>query len=91
MEAIIFVLIAVPLTYFLLKFKFSRGRKFMESYIEENGLDAEILKIGIPPIRLWLRNRKGDNWAKLKMADGTEQWARVRSGLLSGTSVEFFS
>ncbi|MEL6108211.1 MAG: hypothetical protein AAFU85_19470 [Planctomycetota bacterium] len=32
--------IALVGTYFLLKWKASQGRKYMEIYIQENGLDA---------------------------------------------------
>ena len=83
--------IAIIATYYLLKWKAKRSRAFMEKYIQENGLDAEIVKVGIPPLRLWLRNRKGDNWVKIRSSDGTEQWARIRNKMFGGTPVEFFA
>lgn len=83
--------IALVGTYFLLKWKASQGRKYMEKYIRENGLDAQVVHSGIPPLRFWLRNRKGDNWVKVRASDGSEQWARIRGRLFSDDSVDFFA
>lgn len=82
--------IAIVVTYFLLKWRAARGRAYMEQYIEEQNLDAEIVKAGIPPLRLWLRNRKGDNWVKLRSSDGSERWARIRTKFFGGEPVDFF-
>lgn len=90
MAMLVIAPIAIALTYFLLKWKFKRARAYMEKYIAENELDAEIVKVGIPPLRLWLRNRKGDNWAKIRSSDGSERWARIRTKLFGGEPVDFF-
>ena len=89
--AMLFIIpIAIVLTVLLLWWKFKRGRAYMERYIEENNLDAEVVSVGIPPLRLWLRNRKGDNWVKVRSSDGSERWARIRTKWLGGEPVDFF-
>ena len=53
-------------------------------------LDA-IEAIGIPPIRFWLSNRRGDSWAKLRFSDTSIKWARLRPGIFgSGSRVDLF-
>ena len=89
--ALIVVPVALVLTYFLLKWKFKQGRKYMENYIQEHELDAEVVRVGIPPLRLWLRNRKGDNWVQIRFSDGTVKWARIRTKLFGGQPVDFFA
>ena len=82
--------IAIVIAFFVLKWRAKSGREFIENYIEENELDAEVLHVGIPPLRLWLRNRKGDNWVKVRFADGSEKWARIRTKFFGGEPVDWF-
>ena len=85
------VIAVLVVTYFLVKLQAKQARRLAENYIAENQLDAECVSTGVPPLRLWLRNRKGDRWAKLRSVDGTEVWLRVRHTLLSGTKYDLFS
>ena len=79
------------LVFALLRWRFSVTRKVVEKYIQERNLDARIEKVGIPPLRLWLKNRKGDSWALLSFHDGSEKWLRIRGRLFSDDSYDFFS
>ena len=71
------------------------ARKWMQGYIDEKGLDAEIVRFGWPPARYWFVPWpwRGDFWAKVRFSDGTERWARLRGSLIEkrGYSVKFFS
>jgi hypothetical protein len=73
------------LFYCLTKWQFSIARRLAEGYISRECPDSGLMHVGIPPLRLWLRNRKGDKWAKLRHADGSAVWLRGRDTLLSGT------
>jgi hypothetical protein len=88
--AVVLVLVGVPATYFLLKWKFSMGRNVISQRLQRDGVDAEIIKMGIPPVKLWFRNRKRDTWAKVRFGNGTEQWARLRNPLFGESTLEFF-
>jgi hypothetical protein len=48
----------------------------MEQYLEANGIEAQIEKSGMPPLRLWLHNRRGDAWCLIRYADGVAKWGR---------------
>ena len=89
------MLLAAPfiigLTVLLVMWKAKRTRAQLERYIEEHNLDAKIDKVGIPPLRFWLRNRKGDGRARLRSPDGTVYWTRVRRKLFGGDPVVFFT
>ncbi|OAI57847.1 hypothetical protein AYO47_07420 [Planctomyces sp. SCGC AG-212-M04] len=89
-ESILLILFVVPvfLGFLWLKAKMARG--YVEKRLKADGVDAEILKVGIPPLRLWLKNRKGDSWCKLRFADGSEKWARLRGRMLGGTSFDIY-
>lgn len=78
------------LILWLVRWRISVTKKVTEKWIAENNIDAEILKVGMPPLRLWLRNRKGDSWAQLRFSDGTEQWLRIRGRLFSDDSYDLF-
>ena len=80
---------ALVLTYLLLKFKAKHARKHLETYLQESDMEATIEKVGIPPLRLWLKNRKGDSWARLHFASGERKWVRIRRRL-RGTTVDGF-
>ncbi|QEF98985.1 hypothetical protein Mal15_30440 [Stieleria maiorica] len=79
---VLFVVVFVP-------FMFRLKRKYMDKaiakYNEQNGTDIEIEKSGMPPLKYWLKNRKGDCWALVVFPDGTRKWARLRGGLFSGS------
>ncbi len=63
----------------------------VEQRLADEDIDATVLSgMAIPPFRLWLRNRKGDGWAKVQMKDGTIRYARVRHKLFGGDPIDFF-
>ncbi len=43
-----------------------------------------IEKAGMPPLKYWLKNRKGDCWARVVLPDGSRKWARLRGGFYTG-------
>ena len=63
---------------FRLKEKYLRHG--LAKYEEQTGTKLELEKSGIPPIRYWLYNRKGDCWGRVRFPDGTVKWVRYRSG-----------
>lgn len=58
----------------------------LEQHAEQTGERYELIKAGMPPLRLWIRNRKYDKWGKVAAQDGTEQWVRLRTRILSSKS-----
>ena len=82
--------VAIALAVVLVRWKHARTRKFITNYLAEHQLDAEITDGWMPPLRLWLKNRKGDGWCRVKFANDEFRWVRVRNTLFSGTQVEFF-
>jgi hypothetical protein len=88
-EAVVIIPLALAVTYFLLTLKAKWARTTMETYLQENNLDATVEKSGIPPLRMWIRNRKGDAWCRLRYTDGAVKWARIRSRWGS-RAVDFF-
>ncbi len=63
----------------------------LDEHEAETGERYELIKAGMPPIRLWLRNRKGDRWGLVEDDSGTEFWIRYRRRLLSrGPVLTFF-
>ena len=89
-ESLLLVLVTVPafLGFLWLKAKMARG--YVEKRLKADGVEAEIVTVGIPPLRLWLKNRKGDSWCKLRFADGSEKWARLRGRLFGGTGFDIY-
>lgn len=74
---------------------FFSGRKQIVRALEEHGVEVgehyELLKTGIPPLRLWLSNRKGDRWGKVIDPSGNELWVRYRTRLFtSGSALTFY-
>ena len=51
--------------------------KCLDVHAERTGERYEIVKIGMPPIKYWLKNRKGDKWAKVRDTAGKEYWVRM--------------
>ena len=85
------VLLGAVVFFLLLKFKAKWARAAVEKRLREMNMNATILSsLGIPPLRLWLRNRKGDSWCKVQMDDGTVKWARVRNKIFGGNPIDFF-
>jgi hypothetical protein len=92
-EFIVVVLIAVPLTIVLLKYKAKLARKVLTEHFQEAGSGGSIEKVGMPPARLWLHSRKGDSWCLVRLADGSQKWARLgfrRRSIGGKVPVEFF-
>lgn len=90
MEVLAIVPIAIGLTWVILHYRGNAAKNRVEIYLLENEVDAKVLKSGIPPLRYWMRNRKGDAWVKILYGDGVEQWVRVRKVLFGGWTYEFF-
>ncbi len=57
----------------------------------ETGERYELIKAGIPPLRLWIKNRKGDKWGLVRDDRGRELWVRYRVRIFtSGPPLAFF-
>ena len=57
----------------------------------ETGDRYELIKAGIPPLRLWIKNRKGDKWGLVRDDRGRELWVRYRVRIFtSGPPLAFF-
>jgi hypothetical protein len=92
-ETIAVVVIAVPLTFVLLKYRAKLSRKVLTQHLQESGMQGSIEKVGLPPARLWLQNRKGDSWCLVQLVDGSQKWARLgfrRRAIGGKTPAEFF-
>lgn len=63
-----------------------RIRNGLEQHAVDTGETYELVKAGMPPLRLWIRNGKGDKWGKVLDPDGNEQWVRYRTRLFSSKS-----
>ncbi len=72
---------AVGVMVLLMKMNSIYIRKGIQKYAEERGIQITVIKTGIPPLRLWLKNRKGDKWGLVQFPDGAQKWARYRTGL----------
>ena len=64
--------------------------KCLEVHAERTGENYEIVKVGMPPIKYWLKNKKGDKWAKVKDAANQEQWVRMGDRRGQESSLKFF-
>ena len=84
----IFAVIVFTIGFFWLKFRYARG--VIAKHLEAGRIDAEIVKVGIPPVRHWGRYRKGDAWCLLRFPDGAERWGRLRGHLFQGRSYDVF-
>lgn len=69
---------------FRLKEKYLRHA--LDKHAAETGEVLELEKSGIPPLRFWLRNRKGDCWGRVRSPDGRVRWVRYRGGMFSAKS-----
>ena len=81
--------IAIVVTFFLIRWKNSRTRTMVEKHLVERGIAAVCTGKWMPPLRLWLNNRKGDGWCQIKLENNQLKWVRVRGGF-SGRSFDFF-
>lgn len=88
--AVLFIPLGILLGVFLIRWKYQKTCDYVRATLEQQGVQAEIISGFIPPLRLWLYNRKGDGWCKVRLSNGTQKWARYRNTLFSGASVEFF-
>jgi len=84
------VVAGVGLFVMIRKLKAKYITQAIQRYNEANGTSYVIDKIGMPPVKLWINNRKGDTWARLKLPDGKSRWARLRSRQISGDPLTFF-
>jgi hypothetical protein len=83
------IVVGVPLLYFLFKWKASVARQRLTRFMQERNIAGTIVKVGMPPLHLWLHNRKGDSWCQVQMPDGSLKWARVgHAGLFGGQPIE---
>lgn len=80
-----FVLFVVSVLPFLFRLKRKYLDKAIAQYNEQNGTNIKIEKAGMPPLKYWIKNRKGDCWARVVFPDGTRKWARLRGGLYAGS------
>jgi len=96
MEILVGILLVVALLLFIgfglpWLFRLKKGYllKGLEKHEEKTGQEVELLNAGMPPLRLWLLNRKGDCWGRVRFADGTEKWARYGTRL-TGPALAFY-
>ena len=64
--------------------------KCLATHEERTGEKYEIVKTGMPPVKLWPKNRKGDKWGKVRAEDGTEKWVRMGDRVGQEGSLKFF-
>ena len=65
--------------------------KALDEYESDTGKSFELIKAGMPPLRLWLKNRKGDRWGLVENRSGKQFWVRYRLRLFSnGPALTFF-
>ena len=83
-----FFIVVLPWLFKLKRRYFERA---INQYAEENGVEIAIEKVGIPPLRFWMSNRKGDCWGRVQLEDGSRKWVRLRTSLLSsGSPLTFY-
>ncbi|MBL8810261.1 MAG: hypothetical protein JNM43_08795 [Planctomycetaceae bacterium] len=88
--AVLVIPLGIVLAYFLIKWKYRKTCEHVLATLQQHGVQGEIIPGFMPPLRLWLHNRKGDGWCRVRLPDGVMKWARYRNTLFSGPSVEFF-
>ena len=84
----VFLFVILPLL-----FKLKRGylEKALAKHNAAHDVEIKLIKAGIPPLKYWLRNRKGDCWGLVSLPDGSSKWVRLRSRILSsGSPLTFF-
>lgn len=65
--------------------------KALEEHRSSTGERFDLIKAGMPPLRLWLKNRKGDRWGLVEDRSGKQSWVRYRVRLFSsGPELTFF-
>jgi hypothetical protein len=89
-EGLLLIVFVVPVFLGLMWLKFKMARGAIEKRLQSEGIQAEIMKVGIPPLRHWLSNRKGDSWCKLRFSDGSEKWARLRGRIFGGSKFDIY-
>lgn len=84
----LFIFVLLPA---MMKLKRGYLEKALVDHEAHTGERLELEKVGIPPLRLWLHNRKGDTWGVARLPDGSRRWVRLRSSIFSsGPSLTFF-
>lgn len=86
----VFIPAAIILGTMIVRWQYRKTCNYVTATLQQSGVQGEIIPGFMPPLRLWLHNRKGDGWCRVRLADGTTKWARYRNTLFSGASVEFF-
>jgi len=81
-----FIIFVVP---WLFKLKKGYLEKRLVKYQEETGEKVELISAGMPPLKYWLKNRKGDCWGRVRLEDGTEKWVRYGTRLV-GPGLVFY-
>ena len=76
---------------FLIGLKAKYLRRALDKYAEDTGTRPELEKAGIPPLRYWLKNRKGDCWGRVRLPDGAVKWVRYRPSVFNaGSPLTFY-
>ncbi|MFO0978556.1 MAG: hypothetical protein U0996_19275 [Planctomycetaceae bacterium] len=88
---VLFIPLAVLLGFLIVRWQYKKTCAHVLATLEQSGVQGEIISGFMPPLRLWLHNRKGDGWCRVRLSNGDIKWARYRNSLFSGASVEFFS
>ena len=87
--AILFVAFLVFAIPWLMQLKKGYLEIALGEYSAQNGVKLQLVKCGIPPLRYWLSNRKGDCWGLVEFEDGTQKWVRYGTRLM-GKPLKFY-
>jgi len=95
-EFLIPILVVIGIAAFIffvlpLLFKLKKGylEKRLLKYEEETGQKVELISAGMPPLKYWIKNRKGDCWGRVRFEDGTEKWVRYGTRIM-GAGLVFY-
>lgn len=83
---IAFLVFVLP---WLFKLKAKYLEKALAEYSRNHGVKVKLIKTGIPPIKYWLGNRKGDCWGLVEFEDGSQKWVRYGTRLI-GEPMRFY-
>ncbi len=84
------IIALVALFVVFVRIKIRQTRALLGEYLEANHIQATVIGGWMPPLRLWIHNRKHDSWGQIREEDRTVRWVRIRYTLLSGRQFEFF-
>lgn len=90
MEAVLPIVIMVLFAVFGLPWLFRLKRGYLERALQKHNDETRaglvLEKAGMPPLKYWIRNRKGDCWGVVRHPSGTRQWVRLGGVLRGGDS-----